>query len=173
MRNLDVPVFHTVDGSVYYMKSKLRGADPKTFIPLGGSWAKDAKKVFFASFECRNIDATSFRRLNQCFGADNRAAYTWNKELKDSDPVSFTVLDGGVVAHAGELFGKFERVGYAKDANRAWYADYTSPKEVCDADVGSFISLGNRFGRDHASIFFEQKRIDGADITPGDIGTIG
>jgi hypothetical protein len=122
MDNLDTPIWSNDGKQVRYMKSRVRGADPKTFEVLLGYYARDARQVFFGPAVCRKMDRDSFHPINACFAVDSQSAYFCTAPLKQADPASFRPLDSGLVHNESKhCAGDFLRAGYAADSKAVWF----------------------------------------------------
>jgi hypothetical protein len=139
------------------------GAEPKTFEVLLGSYARDANSVFFGSSRSQKIDRATFRVLSVHFGVDAQNAYFSTTPIADADPKSFRVLDSARTPYGSPGPFHFLTAAYVADATRVWFCSNRISK-VKDADPLSFVSLGNRFGRDKERVYFEHTAIVGADL---------
>ncbi len=161
MRNADINIVDLSDGTVQYLARPVSGADPKTFERLGGGWARDAKHVYYDGQKCAKIHSPSFRRLNQSYGLDKNGVFFRMVFFADADPMTFQVLDSGLLLYEVHTFSGEDTRGYAKDARQVWFGHL----KVRAADAPTFSSLGNGFGRDKNGVFYREKQIDGADLT--------
>ena len=159
MSNLDVPLWLNDGKQVLYRGRPVRGADPKTFEALLGSFARDATCVFFNAQKLK-ADRATFRPISAYFGADVSQAFFATTPIKDADPNTFHVLDSSLLYAS---MGKFIGGGYAADAESVWFASSSGIKRIKKADPVSFLSLGNGYGSDGERVFFQENAIEGAD----------
>ncbi|MFO0888969.1 MAG: DKNYY domain-containing protein [Isosphaeraceae bacterium] len=165
MNNLDTPLWSTDGGKVLHLGRPVRGADPKTFEPLLGTWARDARHVYQGPFRCPKIDRNTFRPLNAIFGIDAAHAYCGGSPICDAEAGSFRTLDAGLQHNeARGAAGTFLPLGYAADARNVWCCGTDGFFRLKDADAGSFVSFCNGFGKDKQRIYHEHARINGADL---------
>lgn len=120
--------------------------------------------MFFHSIKASKIDRRTFRVLNANFGVDTVHAYFVCTPIRDADPGSFRVLDSSLVHNGGTgAAGAFLSAGYCADAKSVWFCSGAGIYRLKNADPGSFVSLGNRFGHDRERVFFERAVIHGVD----------
>src|ERR1051325_2169494 len=162
MRNLDTPVWSNDGKRICHMGRTVPGADPKTFEVLLGCYARDAQSVFFGTTRSQKIDRATFCVLSVHFGVDAQNAYFAHTPIPDTDPNSFRVLDSARTPYGSPGPFGFLTAAYVADANRVWFCSNRISK-VKDADPHSFVSLGNRFGRDKDRLYFEHTAIAGVD----------
>lgn len=163
MDNLDTPTWSNDGQHVRYLKSLVRGADPKTFEVLLGYYARDARQVFFGPVACRKMDRDTFRALNACFAVDSLRAYFCTAPVKQVDPLTFRPLDSGLVHNESKhTSGDFLRAGYAADAKAVWLCG-GGIYRLKVADPSLFVSLGNRFGYDKERVYFENRMLPSVD----------
>jgi hypothetical protein len=110
------------------MKEILLNADAKTFKDLGGNYAKDKTRVFFAGRVIESADPESFlqiqvdtSKVENVFSKDKNYVFQYEHILKHADPQTFVTL-----AH-----------GYTKDKNYV----YHSLSIVDQADAETFVML--------------------------------
>ena len=120
MRNADINIVDLSDGTVQYLARPVSGADPKTFERLGGGWARVAKHVYYDGQKCAKIHSPSFRRLNQSYGLDKNGVFFRMVFFADADPMTFQVLDSGLLLYEVHTFSGEDTRGYAKDARQVW-----------------------------------------------------
>jgi hypothetical protein len=162
MHNLEIPVWSNDGKSVHYMKSLVRGADPKSFEVLLGLYARDANHIFFGPSKCQKMDRDTFKPLNACFGVDSSSAYFCIAPVKQANPTSFRSLDSGLTHNGSKhCSGGFLRAGYCADDKAVWFCSGGGVLRLKAAESGSFVSLGNRFGYDQDRVYYENKLIAG------------
>lgn len=164
MDNLDTPIWSNDGKQVRYMKSRVRGADPKTFEILLGFYARDARQVFFGPVACKKMDRASFRPINACFAVDSQGAYFCIAPVKQADSASFRPLDSGLIHNESKhASGSFLRAGYAADSKAVWFCSGGGIYRLKAGDPASFVSLGNRYGHDKERVFYEDRMLPDID----------
>lgn len=164
---------------------KLLEADPASFQLLRRSYAKDKQKVFYEGVPFAVRDVASFELLNYgLFARDRFTGYYDDTPIPGSDGSSFTPLDdhyardrtnvfyadkdlgqSPIVARSWRLEGalldsfKTLEIGYAKDAQRAYYRG--KPLPVLDGARLEVLSLG--YAKTQSKVFYEGKKIPKAD----------
>jgi hypothetical protein len=106
----------------------------------------------------RDADLESFRVLNSLYAKDARTAYTAKGPILEVEDVS-TFEPVGPTEHAFNTTN-----GYARDA-RFIYHTIVGGKAcvIKGAEAASFTSRGNGYGSDKSTVYFEQKKLPGAD----------
>lgn len=145
------------DQRLFFGMQDLRRADVSTFQPLNEWWGKDAKRVYLTSSEMRNADAETFCVLNSLYAKDVRNAYTIMGRISGADVSTFAAV--GPTEHAFNATN-----GYAKDAQSVYHTIVGGkPCVIKGADAASFTSRGNGHGTDDSHVYFERKKVPGAD----------
>ncbi len=149
-------------------------ADPATARPAGDQdhfpyYLVDTKNVFRDGVLIKGIHAESFRIYNRVFAGDKQIIFTPYGNAKVLHPEFFEALDDGNCYYLktnGEpsVFG----AGYGRDDVHVYWFDgsNSTPHAVvvraCKTPR-SFVSLDHGYGRDEDSVYFEGRRIKGAD----------
>jgi hypothetical protein len=140
------------DGKITYRKNHpLTGADIATFRFYPGGFAKDRKHCYGHWGKLPGGNSRTFSVLNYSYATDGRWVWTIGGRVEGADAASFVVLDDGTRNGAYH-----ERVGYAKDRERVFFAHSgNQAKWVRQASPESFESLNDgRFAKDHNGVFF-------------------
>lgn len=146
------------DGRLFFGgMHEVRKADLATFQPLSDWWGRDAKRVYCAVSEIRDADVRTFQVLNSLYAKDARNAYTIKGPIADADASTFEAI--GPTEHPFNTTN-----GYAKDAHCVYHAIEGGKASVIKgADAASFIARDNGYGSDKSTVYFERKKIPGAD----------
>ncbi len=77
----------------------LNYADFKTFLVLGGGYAKDKNAAYLYSHiselkKIKDIDYESFIYIGKQFAKDNNKVFFRDRIISDADPFSFSLIDG-------------------------------------------------------------------------------
>lgn len=159
--------FWTDGIKVYFGKTSLRGANPKTFL-YDGIFGKDEKKCFCGESWIKDADTKTFKVLNYTYAIDKNFVHTITGKVKDADITSFKILDDGKFLLWFNRVGipEYTFYGYAKDKNNVYYHNYEGkPKIIRKAAVDSFSSFNDGyFARDKNNIYGNGKIIKKADI---------
>lgn len=146
------------DQRLFFGMQEIRRADIATFQPLNQWWGRDASRVYCAGSEVREADVETFRVLNSLYAKDARNAYTLKGPIREATDVSaFEVI--GPTEHAFNTTN-----GYARDTHLVYHTIVGGKACVIKgADATSFTSRGNGYGSDRSAVYFERKKIPGAD----------
>ena len=148
------------EGTVVLRGTVIKRAEPTSFRRLYGSWSRDRRSVYWSIFRRNKINVDSFEPLNEIWGRDDRFAYPASgKPILGVDPKTFRTFDAGFISDGAPSLLHPSKEGFAGDANRVFFfnATYPSAWEVKGANAEAFVSLGARYGRDHTSVFYEQR----------------
>lgn len=106
----------------------------------------------------RDADVETFRVLNSLYAKDARNAYTIKGPIREAEDASaFKTV--GRTEHAFNTTN-----GYAKDARLVYHTIVGGKASVINgADTASFTSRGNGYGSDNSAVYFERKKVPGAD----------
>jgi hypothetical protein len=104
------------DKKVFYASYEIKDADPETFQILKGLFAKDAGHVFYDARKIEGINPNTFELIGIEYGRDNTSVVYEENKIYGADPKTFEVLhEKYCLAYANAL---------AKDKNsyywRAW-----------------------------------------------------
>lgn len=145
------------DDRLYFGMQEMRNADKSTFRPLNEWWGRDADHLYCAGSRVREADAETFRVLNSLYAKDSRNAYTIMGSIRGADASSFEAI--GPTDH---LFNTTN--GYAKDLHLVYHTIVGGKACVVKgADAASFTALGKGYGADKSAVYFERKKVLGAD----------
>ncbi len=143
---------------LFFGMQEIRRADLATFRTLNEWWGRDASRVYCAGSEMRDVDVETFGVLNSLYAKDARNAYTINGRIREAEDASaFQAV--GPTEHAFNTTN-----GYAKDASLVYHTIVGGKACVVKgADAASFAARGNGYGSDKSSVYFERKKVPGAD----------
>jgi hypothetical protein len=149
--------FFERNGCVFWREKPITGALPETFVALNHHWGKDANHVYCQDLVLRNADPETFIALNALFAKDRANVYWYRSVIKDADPATFEPI-------GDDCDWDFVR-GYARDCENVYHAVLTigKPNKVKSARREMFRALGNGYGTDGTSVFYEMLRLPGAD----------
>lgn len=145
------------DQRLFFGMQEVRRADIPTFQVLNEWWGRDANRVYCAGSEMRNADVETFHVLNSLYARDARNVYTIKGPIREAEDASaFQAI--GPTEHAFNTTN-----GYAKDARHVYHT--VEEGKACvikGADAASFTARGHGYGSDRSSVYFERKKVPGA-----------
>ncbi len=145
------------DQRLFFGMQEVRSADVSTFQPLNEWWGKDAKRGYCAGSVMSVADVKTFGVLNSLYAKDSRNAYTIKGPIIGADVSTFATE--GPTEHAFNATN-----GYAKDVRFVYHTIVGGKACVIKgADAASFSSRGNGYGADDSHVYFERKKVPGAD----------
>jgi hypothetical protein len=156
---------------VYFLYRVVEGADPGSFVYLGGynsQWAKDKRWAYYFSpskaagnqwaIESASLDA--FEILPHCgfseYARDRESVYYLGKRVRSADVATFAILPSD---RMGEVTGAYS-YHFAKDDKRVYF----DAKPIKDADYASFRvvhapGVGNvEYGLDSANAYYRSSQ---------------
>jgi len=146
------------DQRLFFGMQEVRRADLDSFQVLNEWWGRDAYRVYCAGSEMRNADLATFRVLNSLYAKDARNAYTIKGPIREVEDVS-TFEAVGPTEHAFNTTN-----GFAKDGGRVYHTTLGGkPCVIKGADAASFTPCGNGYASDKSTVYFERKKLPGAD----------
>lgn len=109
------------DGNGSLEIREVSGADPETFVILGGVWGKDKKGAFYGTHFLENSDPDTFEVLGtgyeesykSSYAKDKNTVYFTYKKVENADPISFRVVDG--VWLLLDAFGEDDRAAFRNE----------------------------------------------------------
>ena len=135
--------------------------DPAKVQVAFDTWATDGRRVYNGPNLRRAIDAATFVPLNPLYAKDAKRCYSDSvdaqKAIAGADPASFEALDSGLECRL-LTFGEQIASGYARDKDHVYF----NGNLVKNADVATFLSLGECFGRDRQHVYFSGVRLNKA-----------
>jgi len=134
---------------VYSRAGIVEGADPNTFVYLGNDYAKDSQKVFFQANEIKSADPNTFQVIEYGWSKDKNDVYCGKQPLKVVDTTSFTIL------HVGLLNW------WAKDKSDYYISGHTGK---IDCDYPTMKILGDFYAIDKNRAYYVGIPIDGVDL---------
>lgn len=175
---------------VFYRISKMKDANPETFLPLRYGYSKDKKCVYFRGKAVEGADAESFavieNNYSRPYGADRYSVFHMNERLrKDIDAGSFeilhrpyfkdktrvyygkryTVLEGADPATFTwqEYREIINDIYYAYDAKKAYYYENGRVAAIRGIDHATFTVLGRHYAKDENRVYYTYMIVEGAD----------
>lgn len=134
--------------AVYFKGSsiqKIEGADPRTFTPIVGPYAKDSSSVYRGTERIVGADPQSFEFLDESrFGyalaRDAHAVFFYGTPVPGIDPHTVTVLSYYPGCEKG---GCTATIPFLKDANGIYYYSYKAEKffPIVGVDQATFTPL--------------------------------
>lgn len=140
---------------VYFKSTKIKNADPSSFVVLKRPFSKDKNKVYYNSHSFQDLDVSSFQ-----FVEDN------NLVLKDKNH-AYAVPPGDfgeygpnnlIIPFVPENL-QFLNKYYGKDDKVAYYKG----KPIVGSDSKSFIALDDVYGKDAQTAYYRGIPITGSD----------
>lgn len=178
--------YTTENDKVYYVSyNEAQGkvkreidADKSTFKVLEfGSYAVDARRVFYQGSPIDSADPESFEPLYEFIGRDKNHGYYGGVLIKNSDGPTFEVIDGNFMRDKNEVYyidrplnstspGTFEilEIGHgnwARDANSYYYMETKVP--VKDYETFEILDEDCFFAKDKFQVYRRDKVLDGVD----------
>ena len=166
-------VYVMVPGWPADFKTKIEGADLKTFEVLNDRYSKDKNNVYYFAEKIKEADAKTFESLNKIYGKDKKNIYIGSKIFEKADHETFEIInemysrdknrvfcnDGRIVNKADpETFEDLSEI-YGKDKNNIFYWDDV----LKDVDYESFNALEYGYAKDKYLVFYNGKIIQNAD----------
>ena len=170
------------NGEVYYempyleIKSKVKGADAKTFENVGedkmetiGFFGKDSKNAYFLGKKIKDVSPKGFEILDTKYVKDDKNLYKFET---DSFPYfSSSEIKTRKVSIDGLDVKSFKVLENAKDSYTDYYVDKSNVymdkdnlKKITGADRNSFEILGYSIARDKNNVYNEGEKLENVDI---------
>ncbi len=170
------------NGEVYYempyleIKSKVKGADAKTFENVGedkmetiGFFGKDSKNGYFLGKKIKDVSPKGFEILDTKYVKDDKNLYKFET---DSFPYfSSSEIKTRKVSIDGLDVKSFKVLENAKDSYTDYYVDKSNVymdknnlKKITGADRNSFEILGYSIARDKNNVYNEGEKLENVDI---------
>ncbi len=136
-----------IEGEAYKMEI-LTGADPLTFEPLGSTYSKDERSIYFRTESVPNSDPKTFQSFIKegdkiLYFRDKNIVYHFEGgPLLDSNPETFERL--------GSVYS-----GYAHDSRHAYFMN----DSISTADFATFKVIGDGYAEDKNYLYFQGKII--------------
>lgn len=148
--------WYVSDQRLFFGTQEVRKADLPTFQPLNEWWGRDASRVYCAGSEMRGADVRTFHVLNALYAKDACHAYTIKGPIREAHVSTFAAV--GPTIHAFNTEN-----GYAKDEQAVFHTTVGGKAcVVAGADAASFASRGHGYGVDRSAVYFERKKLPGA-----------
>ena len=170
------------NGEVYYkmpyleIKSKVKGADAKTFENLGedkmkviGYFGKDSKNVYFIGEKIKDVSPKGFEILDAKYVKDDKNLYKLEDKLSSyfssneikTKKVSIDGLDVKTF-RALENSKDVTSIDYFVDKNNIYYA-YENLEKIQGADKNSFEVLGYYIAKDKNNVYYKGTKMENVD----------
>jgi hypothetical protein len=95
------------DDKVKYCGHDVRGAHIPTFRFFAGGFAKDHKNCYSSGSKLKNANPATFLALNFTYATDGNRVWTMGGEIKDVDAATFEVCDDGAYTIRGDCIVPF------------------------------------------------------------------
>lgn len=170
------------NGEVYYempyleIKSKVKGADAKTFENVGedkmetiGFFGKDSKNAYFLGKKIKDVSPKGFEILDTKYVKDDKNLYEFET---DSFPYfSSSEIKTRKVSIDGLDVKSFKVLENDKDSYTDYYVDKSNVymdkdnlKKITGVDRNSFEILGYSIARDKNNVYNEGEKLENVDI---------
>lgn len=170
------------NGEVYYkmpyleIKSKVKGADAKTFENLGedkmkviGYFGKDSKNVYFIGEKIKDVSPKGFEILDAKYVKDDKNLYKLEDKL--SSYFSSNEIKTKKVSIDGLDVKSFKVLENNKDSYFDYYVDKSNVyidkdnlEKITGADRNSFEILGYSIARDKNNVYKKGEKLGNIDI---------
>ncbi|WP_314394627.1 DKNYY domain-containing protein [Leptotrichia shahii] len=173
------------NGEVYYempyleIKSKVKGADAKTFENVGedkmetiGFFGKDSKNAYFLGKKIKDVSPKGFETIKENYVKDSKNVYKIEADITDSIPISSDNKINTKKISLDELDVKTFRalenskditsIDYFVDKNNIYYA-YENLEKIQGADKNSFEVLGNYIAKDKNNVYYKGRKMENVD----------
>ena len=170
------------NGEVYYkmpyleIKSKVKGADAKTFENLGedkmkviGYFGKDSKNVYFIGEKIKDVSPKGFEILDAKYVKDDKNLYKLEDKL--SSYFSSNEIKTKKVSIDGLDVKSFKVLENNKDSYFDYYVDKSNVyidkdnlEKITGADRNSFEILGYSIARDKNNVYNKGEKLGNIDI---------
>ena len=170
------------NGEVYYkmpyleIKSKVKGADAKTFENLGedkmkviGYFGKDIKNVYFIGEKIKDVSPKGFEILDAKYVKDDKNLYKLEDKL--SSYFSSNEIKTKKVSIDGLDVKSFKALENNKDSYFDYYVDKSNVyidkdnlEKITGADRNSFEILGYSIARDKNNVYNKGEKLGNIDI---------
>ena len=170
------------NGEVYYkmpyleIKSKVKGADAKTFENLGedkmkviGYFGKDIKNVYFIGEKIKDVSPKGFEILDSKYVKDDKNLYKLEDKL--SSYFSSNEIKTKKVSIDGLDVKSFKALENNKDSYFDYYVDKSNVyidkdnlEKITGADRNSFEILGYSIARDKNNVYNKGEKLGNIDI---------
>jgi len=182
--------YYRVSNNVaYFQNREIVGADASTFQELGDRWAKDKNTVYQEGQKQTFLDPATVKVFPHVYVVDKAAVWVYGTgyymrvDKTDADPTTFSVISHGYGKDKNNIYYFAQKLNadlqsftllrganypsseglasswYAKDKNSVYYRSFV----IQNADVQSFIFLGNEYAKDRNKVYYEGKILANAD----------
>ena len=175
------------DGEGYAISTIIQEADPESFQKIDHDWGKDASNYFYRN-KVIEVDYSTFRNLHNYFSKDDSTVYMHYNgsfmKISASAP-TFTIVDTSDYAYdKNNLYHpSFEKddangiqlltiehddIDKIKLYNKHYLLSggniYYRGLMIEGATRTSFEVISDRYAKDETTVFFEEKKVEGADV---------
>ena len=143
--------------NAFYDGKPVQGADPLTFVPIGGGYARDKNLIYCLNEKIADFDYASFRVIGSgIYGKDKDGVYILYSHCDTKDELKITGADPDTFE---ELF-IHQDAFYAKDINHVYINNIVRK----DIDVATFRVLNVAYSVDKNGVYKYGELIEGVDL---------
>ena len=150
-KNKDKVVYFRNNGKIYDLKGldELNGIeDVDTFEVLDDEYSKDKHNIYYDGVALSDVDMDTFQIIMPNYYAkDKNSVYAGHKKIKGANPKTIKVLN----------------IAYIKD-DKTVFSDFSFSNTLKNADVKSFETLGQYYGKDKNNVYLMGEKIKKADV---------
>ena len=150
-KNKDKVVYFRNNGKIYDLKGldELNGIeDVDTFEVLDDEYSKDKHNIYYDGVALSDVDMDTFQIIMPNYYAkDKNSVYAGHKKIKGANPKTIKVLN----------------IVYIKD-DKTVFSDFSFSNTLKNADVKSFETLGQYYGKDKNNVYLMGEKIKKADV---------
>ena len=150
-KNKDKIVYFRNNGKIYDLKGldELNGIeDVDTFEVLDDEYSKDKHNIYYDGVALSDVDMDTFQIIMPNYYAkDKNSVYAGHKKIKGANPKTIKVLN----------------IAYIKD-DKTVFSDFSFSNTLKNADVKSFETLGQYYGKDKNNVYLMGEKIKKADV---------
>lgn len=159
-------VYATWDEGRGHRTEPIAGADQETFQLLRGDYARDRRRVYWATLVVAGADPATFECLGDDYARDRAKVFWQQEEVKGADPGSFRVVDGsqlhsrdarhvflGATLIPGADPETFHHIRGRLDWSRDRKDFYDGARPVGVSDPESFTFVNDGWAHDRAAFY--------------------
>ena len=150
-KNKDKIVYFRNNGKIYDLKgldelNEIEDVD--TFEVLDDEYSKDKHNIYYGGVILSDVDMDTFQIIMPNYYAkDKNSVYAGHKKIKRANPKTIKVLN----------------IAYIKD-DKTVFSDFSFSNTLKNADVKSFETLGEYYGKDKNNVYLMGEKIKKADV---------
>lgn len=150
-KNKDKIAYFRNNGKIYDLEGldELNGIeDVDTFEVLDDEYSKDKHNIYYDGVTLSDVDMDTFQIIMPNYYAkDKNSVYAGHKKIKGANPKTIKVLN----------------IAYIKD-DKTVFSDFSFSNTLKNADVKSFETLGQYYGKDKNNVYLMGEKIKKADV---------